>query len=228
MQKSAHSAVIATRLNNLEQKFDELNDDPSELNLLLMRLAKMTVEGSQINGSMYDPWQSLEYHFDEVGYSIPRAIFGDGTGYAHRYEHVKYNHNLWWLIFEDFIDDEIINSNTVPSVYGRVFGSEFVKKFGFGFDESLCADIFGNPENLDDFRNGSLGNFRHSLFEVIKFHNKEIDNPLVLYEFSGENRVDASNSGLRALCRNYEGRIRSLEIDIEVLRNRVSSLEERI
>lgn len=229
MQKSAHSAVIATRLNNLEQKFDELDEGENltEIDLLIRRLAKMTIEGSQISGSIYEPWETLQYHFDDVGFSMSRAIFGDGTGYAHRYNHVKFIHNLWWLIFDDFIDDEMGNSTTVPSVYGRVFGRDFVKKFGFSFADSLSETIFGNPENLDDFRSGGLGNFVNSLYDAIKLHKEEIYNPLVFYEFNGENRIDTKRSGLRALCRDSESRIRGLEDYVEDLRIRVAYLEER-
>lgn len=78
MQKSADIASVATRLNNLEQKFDELPEggegDPAVLNRIFMALAA----GSQMSAVPTKNWDAVLFY--DYGKSLTQMTYGDANG----------------------------------------------------------------------------------------------------------------------------------------------------
>jgi len=77
VQKSADIASVATRLNNLEQKFDELPEggegDPAILNRIFTALAA----GSQVSAVPPKKWDALLYY--DYGKSLTQMTYGDAN-----------------------------------------------------------------------------------------------------------------------------------------------------
>ena len=130
MEKSAHPAALATRLNNLEQKFEEENSlDVEEILAIIAKLFQLTLYGTEkyTGIGLSDDWYKNPNLFDG-DFSLAMAVFGPGL--------------------ENF---QIYNAQKTFSFYNRVFG------WRIDFDRSLTDTIFGNDTNFSYFQDeGSL------------------------------------------------------------------------
>lgn len=74
MEKLAHLGSLATRLNNLEQKFDG-SGDLSELIALVERLYQNTLfPGANANAVLNPTWSGNESIFDTTGCSLIYSV----------------------------------------------------------------------------------------------------------------------------------------------------------
>ncbi|ERI16157.1 hypothetical protein O206_00025 [Ochrobactrum sp. EGD-AQ16] len=155
MQKSASPASVALRLNNLEQKFDELeNPEPPEPDRTLVdKLARMTIVGAELPGSLNPDWTKNAYWFED-GVSIAQSLYGLGN-FSSAYQHTKAapfysrvfgNSELWGRPATSMSDATVSLSF---SIYGAVglFDAHFAAVTRT--DESLCHRVFGTVEDLE-------------------------------------------------------------------------------
>ncbi|MDH0123283.1 hypothetical protein ABE562_04795 [Brucella intermedia] len=77
MQKSADIASVATRLNNLEQKFDELPEGGESDPAVLNRIFTALVEGAQMSAVPPEKWDA--YLFYDYGKSLTQMTYGDAN-----------------------------------------------------------------------------------------------------------------------------------------------------
>ncbi len=128
MQKSADIASVATRLNNLEQKFDELPEggegDPAVLNRIFTAL----VEGAQMSAVPPEKWDALLFY--DYGKSLTQMTYGDAN-------------NDW---------NPFMAASEVP-FFNKVFeGSEWMRHSMSGGTVptmSLAIKVLGGPANAN-------------------------------------------------------------------------------
>ncbi|MPR60607.1 hypothetical protein D7027_02015 [Ochrobactrum intermedium] len=78
MQKSADIASVATRLNNLEQKFEELPEGGDGDLATMNRIFSMLADGAQISAAPSQKWNA--FLFFDYGKSLTQLTFGDANG----------------------------------------------------------------------------------------------------------------------------------------------------
>lgn len=143
MEKSAHPAHIAARLNNLEQKFDEVQS--ADLLEALNVLYKRALLGSEKNtgsGLSDNFWENPSL-FDD--FSLSTAIFGSGLENFQIYEAQK-TLNFYNRVFGSAVNFE--NSGGVLPLSHALFmnvGKSFTYEWN---DKSLTETIFGSDVNI--------------------------------------------------------------------------------
>ena len=78
MQKSADIASVATRLNNLEQKFDELPESGDGDLATMNRIFTALVEGAQVSAVPPKKWDAFLFY--DYGKSLTQMTYGDANG----------------------------------------------------------------------------------------------------------------------------------------------------
>ncbi|WP_109369339.1 hypothetical protein [Ochrobactrum soli] len=157
MEKSAHPAALATRLNNLEQKFEEVHDD--DLLVALNFLYSRALLGSEKNtgSGLSDKFWENPNLFDD-DFSFAMAVFGSGLENFQIYEAQK-KLNFYNRVFGSAINFENVGgvlplSHALFMNVGKAFTSEWN-------DKSLTETIFGSDSNISYIQEKS------SLFDKI-------------------------------------------------------------
>ncbi|MCH4539457.1 hypothetical protein [Ochrobactrum sp. A-1] len=143
MEKSAHPAHIAARLNNLEQKFDEVQsaDFLEALNFLYNR-ALLGSEKNSGSGLSDKFWKNPSL-FDD--FSLSMAVFGLGLENFQIYEAQK-TLNFYNRVFGSAVNFE--NAGSVLPLSHALFlnvGKSFTYEWN---DKSLTETIFGSDVNI--------------------------------------------------------------------------------
>jgi hypothetical protein len=144
MEKSAHPAHIAARLNNLEQKFDEVQS--ADLLLALNILYKRSLLGSEKNtgsGLSDNFWENPSLFDDD--FSFATAVFGPGLENFQIYEAQK-TLNFYNRVFGTAVNFE--NSWGVLPLSHALFlnvGKSFTYEWN---DKSLTETLFGSDVNI--------------------------------------------------------------------------------
>lgn len=127
MQKSAHISSIATRLNNLEQKFDDFEDPSSggDNDADIERIVKNTFGSATDDRSV--KWQENTYYFD--GRTDMSAMIWGAYGW----------------------NPQLYESCAQNSFYQQTIGHGYETEFGKATSVSLAASIFGNRAAASDF-----------------------------------------------------------------------------
>lgn len=127
MQKSAHISSIATRLNNLEQKFDDFEDPSSggDNDADIERIVKNTFGSATDDRSV--KWQENTYYFD--GRTDMSAMIWGAYGW----------------------NPQLYESCAQNSFYQQTIGYGYETEFGKATSVSLAASIFGNRAAASDF-----------------------------------------------------------------------------
>nr|WP_278434115.1 hypothetical protein [Brucella anthropi] len=143
VQKSAHPAHLATRLNNLEQKFDEVQSE--DLLLALNVLYNRALLGSEKNtgSGLSDKFWENPSLFDE--FSLSTAIFGFGLENFQNYEAQK-SLNFYNRVFGSAVNFE--NAGSVLPLSHALFmnvGKAFTSEWN---EISLADTLFGSDVNV--------------------------------------------------------------------------------
>jgi hypothetical protein len=221
MQKSASPASVALRLNNLEQKFDELEvpEPPEPDRTLLDRIAKMTVVGAELPGSLNSDWTKNDFWFED-GISLAQSLYGLGnfsnayvfTKEAPFYGRVFGNSALWGR------PSSSAGGATVSlsfSIYGAANSGSFDEHFATvtATDQSLCHRIFGNLLDLEWLEDQS--SFAPSFFSKV-------------FGTAGSAQADISymdrGDTLLEIIRSQHEDIENLKADVASLSARLSAI----
>lgn len=215
MQKSAHPASLATRMNNLEQRFDELEiPDPAEPDRALVdMLFKLTAYGAEIPGSLNTDWSKNAYFFGN-GMSIATSLYGFGQSNEDIYGYVS-QVPFYQRVFGN--SDKFGRPNAGPSnpgtpslanaIFGYTGGFDDVFTVNVGSYGSVCDLVFGSASAVDELKNGVPE--EKSIYDLVTGIRKEI------YDEDGIlDKIEA-----------HRLRMNDLEFRVSRLENRVSALE---
>lgn len=217
MQKSASPASVALRLNNLEQRFDELEaPEPSEPDrTILDKLAENTIFGAETPGAMNPDWTKNQYWF-EGGKSLAVSLYGYGQfSWAYPavlespfYTRVFGSSDLWGRPSTNAEGSTVSLSYSIYGSANLGLFDEYFAKNERG-DDSLCHRIFGEINNVlwlkDQFFTSS---FFEKVFNYAGYAQADID-----YMDRGDTLIDI---------------IRSQHDDIERLKDDIASLSARL
>lgn len=236
MEKSAHPAAIATRLNNLEQKFDEANElDMNELLAIIAQLYKLTLSGSEKNTGegLSDDWYKNPNLFDDFSFAM--AVFGSGLENFQIYDAQK-TLNFYNRVFGSAINFENVGgvlplSHALFMNVGKSFTYEWNNK-------SLTETIFGSDDNISYLHEeGSLfdkifgdgANYLQneaSLFDKIFGNISSID--ANLDEISGDENSTSFLNAVQRFRRNFDYFELMVETYQENIEQRLVSLSQRV
>ena len=210
MQKSAHPAAIATRLNNLEQKFEEVHDD--DLIVALNFLYSRALLGSEKNtgSGLSDKFWENPNLFDDFSFSM--AVFGSGLENFQIYDAQK-TLNFYNRVFGSAINFENVGG-VLPLSHALFMnvGKSFTYEWN---DKSLTETIFGSDVNITYLHEtGSLfekliGNGseylrnKESLFEAI-FGSVSSSIDGILEEISGNENATSFLDAVKRFRRDFD------------------------
>jgi len=162
MQKSAHIASIATRLNDLEQKFDEGSED-SDANEYLKRLYRITVGGAATGSSGSSPLD-VEYFFDTYNKSFVSITFGSYLAGSLSYDASAIT-PFYYQVFKNYTNFgyQGASPNTrslADAIFDKGSGVSFADYFAeiSSLKTSLSSTIFGTEEAIE-YCQSSAGGF---------------------------------------------------------------------
>lgn len=152
MQKSAHISSIATRLNNLEQKVDGL-DEPSGGGSAtdIERIVKNTF-ATATNGRS-SKWQENSYFF-EGRTDMSAMLWGPYVWYSATYEScttVPFYHQVLGNGYRDKF-----GHTTTSTLAGAIFGSSTADDYVDSFarhGKCLAKSVFGSREGIQQIEN---------------------------------------------------------------------------
>lgn len=179
MQKSAHISSIATRLNNLEQKVDEL-DEPSgggDNDADIERIVKNTF-GSATDGRS-TKWQENTYFFDgrtDISAMLWGAYFWNPVFYESCAQYSFYQQVIGHGYETKFGKET--SSSLAATVFGSTTSDDFVDYFT-RIGKSLAQSCFGTRGNLSDLNISlldSLKDFQLSTEESLQALDENIQN----------------------------------------------------
>jgi len=234
MQKSAHPAAIATRLNNLEQKFEEVHDD--DLIVALNFLYSRALLGSEKNtgSGLSDKFWENPNLFDDFSFSM--AVFGSGLENFQIYEAQK-TLNFYNRVFGSAIKFE--NAGGVLPLSHALFmnvGKSFTYEWN---DKSLTETIFGSDVNITylhetgSFFEKLIGNGseylrnEESLFEAI-FGSVSSSIDSILEEISGDENATSFLNAVQRFRRDFDYFDLMFETYQENIEQRLVNLSQRV
>jgi len=235
MEKSAHPAALATRLNNLEQKIEE--ETSEDLLLALNFLYSHTLLGTEKNTGegLSDEWWKNPNLFDD-NFSFATAVFGPGLENFQIYEAQRtlnfYNRVFGSAVIFDNLDGVLPLSHALFMGVGKAFTSEWN-------EISLASTIFGSDVNITYLHEtGSLfekliGNGseylrnKESLFEAI-FGSVSSSIDSILEEISGDENATSFLDAVRRFRRDFDYFVLLFDTYKENIDQRLSSLSARV
>lgn len=190
MIKQTNLASVAIRVNNLEQKMKEAEEDGDdgeyeEKELLARRLANMTIGGAVIQsggaGSPGDEWTNIFYEL--LNTSITALLFGNLTKVTQNerleYMTAAYNTSFYQQVFDFNFRNKfglsaggVTNNSFAAAVFGNAAGDSYVNHF---LVKSLCQTIFGeyDPYFISEKMKGK--SLLDLMFDKIQELKEEID-----------------------------------------------------
>ncbi len=226
MQKSADIASVATRLNNLEQKFEEIEiPDPGEPDRALVdMLFKMTASGSEIPGSLDSDWAKNSYFFG-TSMSIATSLYGIGHFNEDIYGYVS-QVPFYHRVFGN--SDKFGRPNTGPSNPGTPSLANAVFGFTGSFDDafttdvgssgSVCHVVFGGSSAVEYLRGRT---YDGSLFSIVLGSPSTVDDDLIEI-------IGGTNYSILEILKRMKNDHDTLKNRVSDLESYVSSLEGRI
>lgn len=228
MQKSAHISSIATRLNNLEQKVDGL-DEPSGGGSAtdIERIVKNTFATATTGRS--SKWQENSYFF-EGRTDMSAMLWGPYFWYPETYEScatVPFYHQIFGNGYRDKF-----GHTTTSTLAGAVFGSSTADDYVDNFakhGKCLAKSVFGSREGIAQIESvafsGSLyvqcfGGDPAQVAEKFETVAKSITE----YGSSEKSLLDA----LVKLSADVKSAFDDIEDSLETINGRLNSLSARV
>ncbi|MGQ5718864.1 hypothetical protein [Pseudochrobactrum asaccharolyticum] len=230
MQKSAHISSIATRLNNLEQKFDDFEEPSggggSETDI--ERIVRNTFATATDGRS--GKWQENSYFFDGRT-DMSAMLWGPYFWYPETYEScatVPFYHQVFGQGYRDKF-----GHTTTSTLAGAVFGSSTADDYVDSFathGKCLAKSVFGSREGIEQIENALP--FSGSLYAQCfggdpaqvpeKF--EEVGKSISEYGSSEKNLLDA----LVKLSADVKLALDDIEDSLESINGRLNSLSARV
>lgn len=234
MQKSASTASIAIRLNNLEQKFDDFEvPEPEEPDRTLIdRIFQMTVNGSQTESTPSGDWTKNLLFFETSGTTLVVSLYGLYHWNASIYESCRIT-PFYEQVFGGYRDFGVAvpypgKKSLAQAIFGYSSSTEtaFADLFANGTNKSFAEKVYGSTAAAE----WSVSPSRPSLFENIFGDLETVDTRISDIKTLGFTSHQSDVVSLIQFLKDEIKALKDLNIGRELndLKLRVSRLESKV